>query len=919
MTNRPRLLIEDWLPAAAIGVECIRERSTGQQPPDKRLHVWWARRPLVASRAAVLGSLLPADFPRDVFERLLGFWGSSQDIVLAQQALDWAKTMGGPRVRNPHGDRAFKRGLREDDLRKAHQAAAVLWHDGVSVLDPMAGGGSIPLEAARLGFRSFANEYNPVACSVLEATVDYPIRYGPRLAAATRKWGAELRKGFNARMERFYPKTGYLPPHCYIFARTVPCPDTQHPTPLVPDWHLLKAKSGRRVAAEPVVDANKGTWHVRIREVGRGAGQLHEPPRPTYAKGKGVSLFTGRPIPADYIKAKAQAGEMGSALYAVALKTSQGLTFQPPEPADVVALEEAETQLAQLRPLWERSNVIPTEDRTKGDCDRSFVYGVTKWADMFSPRQLLCLGVLVEELREMRSEIVEAEGEELGEAVIHMLALGLDKFANWNAILSSWNAPAQTARSVFDRHDFSFKATFCEMAPCNAGSGLDWALDNVLDAYGNGAQLACYSGEGGQVWDGSEWKSVSKDRITAALAEGELRFVLCTDAASEGLNLQAASALVNYDLPWNPGKVEQRIGRIDRIGQRFDEVRVVNLFLKDSVDDRVYAVLRARCGLFEHFVGPMQPVLARARRMLLGRDDPSTDVLETAARGVEEEPLATESYVESEPESLDPSDAPVTRANLLEELSRLKGDVGPGAKRGRDGLWKITGVKGVGGRWAADAAGLEADPSALPLSPLTPELRKLADALWHPGERLPLVVAAHRSGAFRATAAYWVAGGEVDQVKTLAGLRRRLEAWTGEYPDPREWRDAEELARREAEKAVRAMDRRAHERVAANLRRQTEAASLRLQRELGRYLVCLDAGNPDLNAVLYQQMSRDIASAARLNKAREHLGGHPEWSAEIRRELLEFCETLTANQRRARLLGSEIDAALADPRWMVDG
>lgn len=72
MTRKlPRLLIEDWLPAAAIGVECVRERSTGQQPPDKRMHVWWARRPLVVSRAAVLASLLPADFPHDVFERLL--------------------------------------------------------------------------------------------------------------------------------------------------------------------------------------------------------------------------------------------------------------------------------------------------------------------------------------------------------------------------------------------------------------------------------------------------------------------------------------------------------------------------------------------------------------------------------------------------------------------------------------------------------------------------------------------------------------------------------------------------------------------------------------------------------------------------------------------------------------------------------
>jgi len=107
--SQPRLLIEEWLPAAAIGVECIRERSTGQQPPDKRLHVWWARRPLVVSRAAVLGSLLPADFPRDVFERLLGFWGTSAQIVEAQAFLDWAKAGGGERVQNPHGGRAFRR------------------------------------------------------------------------------------------------------------------------------------------------------------------------------------------------------------------------------------------------------------------------------------------------------------------------------------------------------------------------------------------------------------------------------------------------------------------------------------------------------------------------------------------------------------------------------------------------------------------------------------------------------------------------------------------------------------------------------------------------------------------------------------------------------------------------------------------
>ena len=102
--NRPRLLIEEWLPARAIGVECMRERSTGQQPPDKRLHVWWARRPLAVSRTAVLGSLLPADFDHARFERLLGFYASSDVLVENQAAVDEARN-GTGRIANPHGPR----------------------------------------------------------------------------------------------------------------------------------------------------------------------------------------------------------------------------------------------------------------------------------------------------------------------------------------------------------------------------------------------------------------------------------------------------------------------------------------------------------------------------------------------------------------------------------------------------------------------------------------------------------------------------------------------------------------------------------------------------------------------------------------------------------------------------------------------
>lgn len=489
--TRPRLLIEDWLPAAAIGVECMRERgSASALAPHTYLHVWWARRPLCASRAAVLGSLLPADFPRDVFERLLGFGRPARELVELRRIMDSGKRLGGFGC-----DRAFKHSLREDDLEQAHSAARKLFSSSITVIDPMAGGGSIPLESARLGFHTLANEYNPVACTVLEATVNYPFRYGARLADRARHWGKELRSRFVARVERFFPKTvhnGLARPDGYIFARTVPCPDTErHPhTPLVPDWHLIKPKdSDSRIWAEPVVNKKAGNWTVRIVEskVGSTKG---DPPKPNYKDGKGISLFTGLQIADDYIKAKAQAGEMRNALYAIVVKTNDGLKFQMPSTEEFAALAAAEKELTTHRAAWEKAWILPTElfPEVCTD-DRPRQYGMPRWADLFAPRQLLCFATLVEELQKLRTDIVKQEGKEIGNAVIHLLAMALDKFANYNSVLSSWHAPRSVIRSVFDRHDFSFKATFTELACCNSRMGIDWAIDNTLEAFEHLAEL----------------------------------------------------------------------------------------------------------------------------------------------------------------------------------------------------------------------------------------------------------------------------------------------------------------------------------------------------------------------------------------------------------------------------------------------
>src|SRR3972149_4666952 len=122
--NRPRLLIEDWLPAAAIGVECMRERgSASALAPHTYLHVWWARRPLCASRAAVLASLLPADFSREIFERLLGFGQDSRELVKIRELMDTGYRVEG----GFNCDRAFKARLLLQDIEAAHAAATKLW------------------------------------------------------------------------------------------------------------------------------------------------------------------------------------------------------------------------------------------------------------------------------------------------------------------------------------------------------------------------------------------------------------------------------------------------------------------------------------------------------------------------------------------------------------------------------------------------------------------------------------------------------------------------------------------------------------------------------------------------------------------------------------------------------------------------
>jgi SNF2 family DNA or RNA helicase len=137
---------------------------------------------------------------------------------------------------------------------------------------------------------------------------------------------------------------------------------------------------------------------------------------------------------------------------------------------------------------------------------------------------------------------------------------------------------------------------------------MDYLRDQLIDVYGS--QVACYSGRGGEVWNGIIWVVTTKEAVKNAFAKGEVSVLLCTESASEGLNLQTCGVLINYDMPWNPMRVEQRIGRIDRIGQKYDTVWVSNYFYRDTIEDLIYQRLADRIDWFEVVVGDLQPILA---------------------------------------------------------------------------------------------------------------------------------------------------------------------------------------------------------------------------------------------------------------------------------------------------------------------
>ena len=484
-------LIERWLPIAALGIESIRERTPMTPfPAPNRLHVWWARRPLVASRAAVLASLLPADADREKFLHVLGIHG---DPVATRKRLEVAKRSGENLGQNPYGyRRAFTYSPSTDDIAWVSAANTALAQP--KILDPTAGGGSIPIEVGRLALAGHANDLNPVATLILRATAEWPTKHGCLLFAEFDDLASKFVRQCESRYIGVFPaEPENSRVEGYLWARTVTCPYCAGLVPLSPNWRL--APGGTGVRLKPELASGPGAeGRVCSFEIVESA---REQSGGTVSRGDGACPYSdcGRVIDGDEIKRQAQAGDMGEQLYAVVYKQrvpgkvlksgKRGKDkwmrgYRAPVPEDDNHADIA-ARLAEKLPEWEALDIVPSEKFPEvSNDDRPIQYGMPLWRDLFSPRQLLCHGTSVEVFREMLdADRANGELNDVRRAAYGYLALTLDTLLNYNNRSGRWDQSTSRVRSIFDRHDFAFVWSYAEMAPLIAGVGYEWAIEKT--------------------------------------------------------------------------------------------------------------------------------------------------------------------------------------------------------------------------------------------------------------------------------------------------------------------------------------------------------------------------------------------------------------------------------------------------------
>jgi adenine-specific DNA methylase len=461
-------LAEVDFPIAVVSKHAAREKSIRHGHPST-LHLWWARRPLASSRAVLLALLLPdpcddhcpADFKKAARALLpqVGCGQGKTDEALRQGLLKFIGDFANWDYASHPAYLDVARGL----VKAAHPEETPL------VVDPFAGGGSIPLEALRLGCDAFASDLNPVACLILKVMLEDIPRRGPGLADELRKAGAEIKRQAEKELAEFYPPDpDGARPIAYLWARTVRCeaPDCGAEIPLVRSFWLSKKASRRRALQPKVVRPRGGAPFVEFALFEPGSDK--DVPAGTVKNAKATCVCCGRTLSADRLQAQLtlQRGgpdtdlddqghrQGGASLVAVALLRDGevGRSYRLPTDRDYRIVRLAQEKLRTLAAgsigagqltitPEELINPIRPSPNARG-MSAVTRYGMTRFGDLFTARQKLGLSTLarlVRELPESKSDIAE------------VLALAVSRVSDIYNAGCRWESSKTQVRNLFTR------------------------------------------------------------------------------------------------------------------------------------------------------------------------------------------------------------------------------------------------------------------------------------------------------------------------------------------------------------------------------------------------------------------------------------------------------------------------------------
>lgn len=527
MPAYPKRLIEVDLPIRRISAHSRREKSI-RHGHISTLHIWWARRPLAACRAVICAALWPD--PVDVTEKDVelarkdgralqpnvcppAFRTMAKREMLAWTSFERQMLMSEEsRVRF---DAARKDSARFDDAvelrgalldfiadfanwdnstvaeylataraltQAAHEALGGQAGTRPLVVDPFCGGGSIPLEALRVGADAFASDLNPVPVLLNKVLLEYIPKYGQRLADEVRKWGEWIKREAEEELAEFYPKdTDGATPIAYLWARTIQCegPGCGAEVPLIKSlWLGKKPNNSWSLKLVP----NPRQLRVTF-EIVRGA-KPDEVDQGTVKRGSAICLCCGYTTPSKSVRkqlSQRHGGTSDARLFCVVTTRpeSKGRFYRTATAKDLETAGKAKAKLEVLKQSHKDTHLTPTEPTPVGGgngAGRAFSqrkFGMDAFEDLFTPRQQLTLVTLVHKVAAAGKEIAKHHSDGLAEAVQVALALNVDKMADYGSSLASWSSPAsqETVRGTFSRQALSIVWDFAEAYPFATSSG----------------------------------------------------------------------------------------------------------------------------------------------------------------------------------------------------------------------------------------------------------------------------------------------------------------------------------------------------------------------------------------------------------------------------------------------------------------